>query len=159
MNNIVLSRIIRSSRTGSVLIPLLYPALCISRPASLNSAINHGIRRSKGIGFRGKERSQTRDSGPSYGGKDGFQRKPEQSFRRSTRSQVNNVESEDSPSTFSSRRRHSSDTPRDSASTYGKKGLGRDRISRGRLRDGELDARSLGRSTPRSSKASDRGGS
>src|SRR5271167_1768352 len=47
----------------SLLIPLLYPTLNISRSASLNSAIGRGLRRSKGVGFRGRERPQEGENG------------------------------------------------------------------------------------------------
>jgi 21S rRNA (GM2251-2'-O)-methyltransferase len=47
-----------SYRLGSrqILLPLLYPSNQILRAASLNSAIGRGLRKSKGVGFRGKER-------------------------------------------------------------------------------------------------------
>lgn len=52
--------------------PLLYPALRTSRAASLNSAIHKGLRRSKNVGFRGREisHSQVQDANESYGGRD-----------------------------------------------------------------------------------------
>jgi 21S rRNA (GM2251-2'-O)-methyltransferase len=43
------------------LLPSAYPSLSISRAASLNSAIGRGLRRSQGVGFRGKERSSPRN--------------------------------------------------------------------------------------------------
>lgn len=46
--------------SGSTILPLLYPSLQPFRNASLLSAIGKGIRKSKGVGFRGKERSQPR---------------------------------------------------------------------------------------------------
>ena len=39
-------------------LPPIYPAPQIVRAASLNSGIGRGLRRSKGVGFKGKERSQ-----------------------------------------------------------------------------------------------------
>ncbi|OBT63874.1 hypothetical protein VE03_06639 [Pseudogymnoascus sp. 23342-1-I1] len=48
----------------SLILPLLYPSLLNARSASLNSAIGKGLRKSKGVGFRGRERSQ-------YDGSDG----------------------------------------------------------------------------------------
>jgi 21S rRNA (GM2251-2'-O)-methyltransferase len=44
-------------------IPSLYPGLRLSRAASLNSAIGRGLRKSKGVGFRGKERSAAKSDG------------------------------------------------------------------------------------------------
>lgn len=41
----------------------LYPGLRPSRAASLNSAIGRGLRKSKGVGFRGKERSPAKSDG------------------------------------------------------------------------------------------------
>jgi 21S rRNA (GM2251-2'-O)-methyltransferase len=61
MSSIVLSRSLRILRAGSVTLPLLYPSLQIRRAASLNHGIGRGLRRSKGVGFRGKERSPTVD--------------------------------------------------------------------------------------------------
>ncbi|RDW58031.1 hypothetical protein BP6252_13442 [Coleophoma cylindrospora] len=46
-------------RAGSITLPLLYPGLHSIRAASINSAINKGLRRTKGIGFRGKDRPTT----------------------------------------------------------------------------------------------------
>lgn len=37
----------------------LYPGLCAARAASLDRAIGRGIRRSQGVGFRGKEKSRS----------------------------------------------------------------------------------------------------
>lgn len=65
MSSIVLAG--RSYRYGVNIFnksPLSSPEFGISRAASLNSAIGRGLRKSKGVGFRGKERSQERnDSG------------------------------------------------------------------------------------------------
>ena len=48
--------------------PLLYPSLSTIRAASLTRAIGRGIRRSKGVGFRGKERGRDEDSSSGRGG-------------------------------------------------------------------------------------------
>jgi 21S rRNA (GM2251-2'-O)-methyltransferase len=62
MNLVVLSRGWRHSS----ITPLLYPTLYAYRAASLNRAIGRGIRRSKGVGFRGKEKGP--DEGSHEGG-------------------------------------------------------------------------------------------
>jgi 21S rRNA (GM2251-2'-O)-methyltransferase len=51
-----------SHRLGStsILLSILYPSSRTTRAASLNSAIGRGLRKSKGVGFRGKERSEAR---------------------------------------------------------------------------------------------------
>jgi 21S rRNA (GM2251-2'-O)-methyltransferase len=123
-------------------IPLLYPALCTSRAASLNSAIHHGIRRSKGVGFRGKERSG--DDTGSSGKRDGPDRWSEQRFRRSTsRPQLRATESESRPSTFSRGNRSAADKPRESTNPFVKKSFGKEGNS------------ALGRPTARLSRHSD----
>jgi 21S rRNA (GM2251-2'-O)-methyltransferase len=64
MSNIVLSRSFQNPRALLVALPLLYPSLYVTRTASLTRAIGRGIRRSQGVGFRGKERAENRDHEP-----------------------------------------------------------------------------------------------
>ncbi|KAG0645716.1 rRNA methyltransferase [Hyphodiscus hymeniophilus] len=142
MNNIVLSKGIGNSRSPFILLPLLYPAICTSRAASLNSAIHHGIRRSKGVGFRGKERSQ--NAGRSYEGKEGAARGSEEPFTSSARSQMRVGAAGARPPTFSPRSRNGSDNSRGSESTYGKKGFASKEKATGNLRGTERVPRSLG---------------
>jgi 21S rRNA (GM2251-2'-O)-methyltransferase len=137
--------------------PLLYPALCTFRAASLNSAINHGIRRSKGVGFRGRERSGTQDAGQSYGGRDELRRRPDEPFRSSTsRSQMRTTGSEDRPSKFSAGTRNGSSKFRGSASALGKAGFRTERSAIGKPRGVERDTRSFGKATTSPPKDSDR---
>lgn len=58
MSNIALSGGCQRIGAKSVILPLLYPSLLNSRSASLNSAIGRGLRKSKGVGFRGREKPQ-----------------------------------------------------------------------------------------------------
>ncbi|KFY26248.1 hypothetical protein V493_04197 [Pseudogymnoascus sp. VKM F-4281 (FW-2241)] len=64
MSSVTLSGSCKRIAAKSPILPLLYPSLLNSRSASLNSAIGRGLRKSKGVGFRGREKSQ-------YGGSDG----------------------------------------------------------------------------------------
>ncbi|KFY52978.1 hypothetical protein V496_08012 [Pseudogymnoascus sp. VKM F-4515 (FW-2607)] len=63
MSSVTLSGSCQRIAAKSLILPLLYPSLLTSRSASLNSAIGKGLRKSKGVGFRGRER-------PQYGGSD-----------------------------------------------------------------------------------------
>jgi 21S rRNA (GM2251-2'-O)-methyltransferase len=65
MINRVLSRSLHKSKSRIVILTLLYPPFSTVREASLNSGINRGLRRSKGVGFRGKERDAPRDGPPT----------------------------------------------------------------------------------------------
>lgn len=69
MSNFILSRSGLKSSTRLAALPPLYPTLYAFRAASVNSGINRGLRRSKGVGFRGQEKSRTgaSDNGPSTG--------------------------------------------------------------------------------------------
>ncbi|KAG9244218.1 RNA methyltransferas-like protein [Calycina marina] len=69
MSIIVLSRGLRNPSTGIALRPLQYPALQTTRAASLTRAIGRGIRRSKGVGFRGKERDRDGKVASNGGGR------------------------------------------------------------------------------------------
>ena len=68
MRNIVLSQTFRNSRSATVRSSLLYPGLYTFRAASVSRAIDRGIRRSKGVGFRGKEKTQS--DAPRHGARD-----------------------------------------------------------------------------------------
>ncbi|KFY36771.1 hypothetical protein V494_04986 [Pseudogymnoascus sp. VKM F-4513 (FW-928)] len=63
MSSVTLSGSCQRIAAKSLILPLLYPSLLNTRSASLNSAIGRGLRKSKGVGFRGKER-------PQYGASD-----------------------------------------------------------------------------------------
>ena len=157
MNKIALSRSVPNSRKGSVIIPLFYPGSYTSRAASLNSAIHHGIRRSKGVGFRGTERSRAPNAGRSYGEREGVQQGFEKPPRSSARRQALTRGPEDRTATFSPRSRNGREKPRASASTYERRGFANDGESLvGNARGGEWDARSLGKPTARSLRESDR---
>jgi 21S rRNA (GM2251-2'-O)-methyltransferase len=67
MSNITLSAGCSKLGRSSILLPLLYPGLLTSRAASLNSAIGRGLRKSQGVGFRGKERYPEKSEGPRDG--------------------------------------------------------------------------------------------
>ena len=156
MNNTLLSRSLRNSKTGSIIIPLLYPALRTSRAASLNSAIHRGIRRSKGIGFRGKERSRSQDVGQGYEGRDvPYKRSAEISAGSGYQRKMRTVGSEAKTGPFP----HGNRYP-DRESVFGKNKFGKERKptagdSRGNPRGGanrfseNRDSRSLGRPTAR----------
>lgn len=58
MSSVTLSGSCQRIAAKSLILPLLYPSLLQSRSASLNSAIGKGLRKSKGVGFRGRERGQ-----------------------------------------------------------------------------------------------------
>jgi 21S rRNA (GM2251-2'-O)-methyltransferase len=157
MNHTILSRSLRNSKTGSIILPLLYPALRTTRAASLNSAIHHGIRRSKGVGFRGKERSRSQDGGQSYGRKDvAHRRSAETSGGSGYRGKMRTVGSEGKPGSFSLGSRYP-----DAESIFGKNEFGKERKlaaggSRGNAKGGvkgfaeKRNTRSLGRPTARS---------
>jgi 21S rRNA (GM2251-2'-O)-methyltransferase len=66
MSTLILSRNCTTLRAGSYPLLRLYPSLYTFRAASLNSGINRGLRRSKGIGFRETIRTGgSRDSQPT----------------------------------------------------------------------------------------------
>ena len=157
MNNIVLSRSIRNLGTSPIILPLLYPALRTFRAASLNSAIQHGIRRSKGVGFRGKERSRSQDAGQSYRGREGPSRRSAESSRGSaSRSQMRIVGSDDKPSSFSLGNRNPPYKTQDPVSSFRMKPFGKEgKLVVGGLRRNERDRQSLGRSTSRPPRDSD----
>jgi len=77
MSIIVLSRGFRNPNARTIIRPLLYPTICTTRAASLTRAIGRGIRRSKGVGFRGKERG--RDGDTSSGGGENLKAKEDRS--------------------------------------------------------------------------------
>ncbi|EDO01397.1 hypothetical protein SS1G_03872 [Sclerotinia sclerotiorum 1980 UF-70] len=60
MSTIFLNGAKASKRVSYILQPL-YLSSCSVRYASINSGINRGLRKSKGVGFRGKERSREND--------------------------------------------------------------------------------------------------
>ncbi|TAQ90718.1 hypothetical protein B7494_g1004 [Chlorociboria aeruginascens] len=61
MSSIALAKYIRNRRTtASIQFPLLYPTTYSVRASSINAGISRGLRRSKNVGFRGKEKSQPR---------------------------------------------------------------------------------------------------
>ncbi|TGO15521.1 hypothetical protein BTUL_0039g00380 [Botrytis tulipae] len=70
MSTIILTGAKASQRVSYILQPL-YSSSCFVRYASINSGINRGLRKSKGIGFRGKDKG--RPSRDDDGGGRGFQ--------------------------------------------------------------------------------------
>ncbi|RFU29889.1 hypothetical protein B7463_g6438, partial [Scytalidium lignicola] len=62
MINIILFRTAGRLRAGFTVQSHLRSTICSVRYASVNTAINRGIRRSKGVGFRGKEKTQSQDA-------------------------------------------------------------------------------------------------
>ncbi|KAF7918904.1 hypothetical protein BELL_0082g00110 [Botrytis elliptica] len=70
MSTIILTGAKASQRVSYILQPL-YSSSCFVRYASINSGINRGLRKSKGIGFRGKDKG--RPSQNDDGGGRGFQ--------------------------------------------------------------------------------------
>ncbi|KAF7905115.1 uncharacterized protein EAF01_005636 [Botrytis porri] len=70
MSAILLTGAKASQRVGYILQPL-YSSSCFVRYASINSGINRGLRKSKGVGFRGKDKA--RPSRVDDGGSRGFQ--------------------------------------------------------------------------------------
>jgi 21S rRNA (GM2251-2'-O)-methyltransferase len=66
MNTLILSKNAHASRKSSSILFRLYPSIYIFRAASVNSGINRGLRRSKGVGFRsqGQARNGTSDGPP-----------------------------------------------------------------------------------------------
>ena len=166
MNNIVLSRSLRNQKTGSVILPLLYPALCPTRAASLNSAIHHGIRRSRGVGFGGKENPRTQNTAQGNGKRDGSRRRSSKHFGgRRAREEITG--SDGKASSDSLRGRNSSYKDRDPESWVTKKEFGREqpsavRGSRGNARGAfseKPDTRSIGRATLRPQRDFDRSSS
>lgn len=67
MTTLIFSKNSHVLRSGSSAFLPLYPSLYLSRAASLNSSINRGLRRSKGVGFRGQRTDRVEHSrdGPS----------------------------------------------------------------------------------------------
>ena len=144
MNNIVPSNGIRNLSASSVVVPLIYPASYTSRAASLNSAIRQGIHRSKGLGFKGRERSQARDTGRTYRGKAGVQRLFKIPSKSSARSQLRPGTSQDIVPSVASRSQNVSDKLHISATSYGKELLANE-VNHGvrSPRGGRRKARSL----------------
>ncbi|KAL3424280.1 rRNA methylase [Phlyctema vagabunda] len=65
MSHIAFSRASLNSRASSITLPLLYPSLYTIRAASINSAISKGLRRTKGVGFRGRDKPVGRRERPA----------------------------------------------------------------------------------------------
>jgi len=63
MSNLLFLRGARIAGNGRIVSSVGHPALCSVRAASLNSAIGKGLRKSKGVGFRGKEKNYGADRG------------------------------------------------------------------------------------------------
>ncbi|KFY56961.1 hypothetical protein V497_05852 [Pseudogymnoascus sp. VKM F-4516 (FW-969)] len=70
MSSVTLSGSCKRIAAKSIILPLLYPSLLNARSASLNSAIGKGLRKSKGVGFRGRERPQYDGSDAVRGSRD-----------------------------------------------------------------------------------------